>query len=135
MIPSRVMQRQIKEQILCIAGPTASGKSSRAVEEALARGGEVISVDSRQVYRGLNIGTGKITKREIRGVRHHLLDVASPRQRFTAARFKKIGQKAIKEIFKEELPTWAFLTLLFLSFLYFKNKKYFDKSPEEGMVL
>lgn len=44
-------------------------------------------------------------------------------------------QKAIKEIFKEELPTWAFLTLLFLSFLYFKNKKYFDKSPEEGMVL
>ncbi|MDP2665327.1 MAG: isopentenyl transferase family protein, partial [bacterium] len=61
--------------ILCIAGPTASGKSSRAVAEALARGGEIISVDSRQVYRGLDIGTEKITVEEMRGVPHHLIDI------------------------------------------------------------
>ena len=60
--------------------------------------GEVISADSRQVYKGLNIGSGKITERETRGVPHHLLDVASPKKTFTLARFKKLAEKAIAEI-------------------------------------
>src|SRR3989344_2997625 len=70
MIQSRAMTR-----ILCIVGPTASGKSRRAIEEALARNEEIISVDSRQVYQGLDIGTEKITVEEMRGIPHHLIDI------------------------------------------------------------
>jgi len=85
-------------QLLCIAGPTASGKSSRAVEEALARGGEIISVDSRQVYRGLDIGTEKITIREMRGVPHHLIDIRDPRENYSAGDFVVDAMRLIEEI-------------------------------------
>jgi len=87
-----------KQRMLVILGPTASGKSDLAVDLARKFGGEIISADSRQVYRGLNIGTGKITKSEMRGVMHHLLDVASPRNSFTAADFKKKAERAIADI-------------------------------------
>ena len=94
-----------QNKLIVILGPTASGKSDLAVKIAKKFNGEVISADSRQVYRGMDIGSGKITHGEMRGIPHYLLDVASPRQRFTAARFKKIGQKAIKEIqAKNKLP-------------------------------
>ena len=93
------------DKLIIILGPTASGKSDLAVKIAKKFNGEVISADSRQVYRGMDIGSGKITHGEMRGIPHYLVDVASPRQRFTAARFKKIGQKAIKEIqAKNKLP-------------------------------
>jgi tRNA dimethylallyltransferase len=85
-------------EILVIVGPTASGKSALAVELARQRNGEVISADSRQVYKGLDIGTGKIRKRERKGVRHHLLDVASPKKIFTAHDFVRLGRIAIKDI-------------------------------------
>ena len=85
-------------RILCIAGPTASGKSSRAVEEALARGGEVISVDSRQVYRMLDIGTEKITREEMRGVPHHLIDIRDPKDSYSAGDFAKDAGRLIGEI-------------------------------------
>lgn len=85
-------------QILLIAGPTASGKSSRAVAEALARGGEVISVDSRQVYRGLDIGTEKITREEMRGVPHHLIDIREPGQAYSAGDFVHDATRLIAEI-------------------------------------
>ena len=84
--------------ILCIAGPTASGKSSRAVEEALERGGEVISVDSRQVYRGLDIGTEKITTEEMRGVSHHLIDIRDARENYSAGDFVQDATGLIAEI-------------------------------------
>jgi tRNA dimethylallyltransferase len=84
--------------ILCIAGPTASGKSSRAVEEALVRGGEIISVDSRQVYRGLDIGTEKITTEEMRGVPHHLIDIREPSENYSAGDFVTDATKLIEEI-------------------------------------
>lgn len=84
--------------ILCIAGPTASGKSSRAVEEALARDGEIISVDSRQVYRGLDIGTEKITKEEMRGVPHHLIDIRDPGENYSAGDFVTDATRLIVEI-------------------------------------
>ncbi len=60
--------------------------------------GEIISADSRQVYRGLNIGTGKVTKKEMGGVRHHLLDVARPQTRFNADTYKTLAEKVLKEI-------------------------------------
>lgn len=84
--------------ILCIAGPTASGKSSRAVEEALKRNGEIISVDSRQVYRGLNIGTEKITKEEMRGVPHHLIDIRNVNETYSAGDFVTDATRLITEI-------------------------------------
>lgn len=94
MIPSR----SVATQILCIAGPTASGKSSRAVTEALRRGGEVISVDSRQVYRGLDIGTEKITREEMREVPHHLIDIRAARENYSAGDFVTDATRLIEDI-------------------------------------
>ncbi len=85
-------------QILCIAGPTASGKTSRAVAEALARDGEVISVDSRQVYRGLDIGTEKVTPEEMRGVPHHLIDIRDPQEHYSAGDFVQDATRLIEDI-------------------------------------
>jgi len=101
MIPSLAMQRQI----LCIVGPTASGKSSRAVDEALRRSGEIISVDSRQVYRGLDIGTEKITAEEMRGVPHHLIDIRNASETYSAGDFVSDATRLIEEITtRGELP-------------------------------
>lgn len=88
----------MKPKIIVIVGPTTSGKSDLAVKIAKERNGEIISADSRQVYKGLDIGTGKITKREMKGVPHYLLDVANPKKVFSVADFKKLGQKAIDDI-------------------------------------
>ncbi|MEK7081807.1 MAG: tRNA (adenosine(37)-N6)-dimethylallyltransferase MiaA [Patescibacteria group bacterium] len=88
----------MKKQILVIVGPTAVGKSALAVWLAKKLNGEVISADSRQVYRGLNIGTGKIAKKEMRGVPHHLLDVAEPNKQFSAADFVRLGRAVIADI-------------------------------------
>lgn len=84
--------------LIVICGPTAVGKSAIAVELAKRCGGEVVSADSRQVYRGLDIGTGKITRVEMQGIRHHLLDVASPRRTYTVTRFIADADRAIRGI-------------------------------------
>ena len=89
------------KKIIAILGPTASGKSALAVKIAKKFGGEVISVDSRQVYKGMDIGTGKIKKEEMKGVPHYLLDVASPKRKFTVVQFQKLAKKAIEKIFKK----------------------------------
>ncbi len=95
-------------KILCIAGPTASGKTARAIAEALSRNGEIISVDSRQVYRGLDIGTEKITREEMRGVPHHLIDVRSPDEPYSAGDFSIDAAQLIKEITaRGKLPVLA----------------------------
>lgn len=86
------------KKVLIIVGPTASGKSSLAVRLAKKFKGEIISADSRQVYKGLDIGTGKITKKEMMGVPHHLLDVASPKKVFDASQYKTLAEKALMEI-------------------------------------
>jgi len=85
-------------KILCVAGPTASGKSARAVEEALARNGEIISVDSRQVYRGLDIGTEKITAEEMHGVPHYLIDIRDVNETYSAGDFVTDATRLIEEI-------------------------------------
>lgn len=90
-----------KKSVIVILGPTATGKSDLAVEIAKKVNGEIISADSRQVYKGLDIGSGKITKREMRGVPHYLLDVVSPKTVFSVADFKKKAEKAIAEIIKK----------------------------------
>ncbi|MFZ2356531.1 MAG: isopentenyl transferase family protein, partial [Candidatus Omnitrophota bacterium] len=67
------MNSSIKNKIIVILGPTASGKSELAVKIAKKIGGEIISADSRQIYRGMDIGTAKPTKKEIAGIKHHLI--------------------------------------------------------------
>ena len=94
-----------KPKILVVLGPTATGKSDLAVELALKYKGEVISADSRQVYKGMDLGTGKITKREMKGVPHYLLDVASPKSVFTVIKFQAQAQKIIADILRRgKLP-------------------------------
>lgn len=90
------------QKMIAIVGPTATGKSDLAVALAKRFNGEIISVDSRQVYKGMDLGTGKITKREMRGVAHHLLDVASParKQIFNVADFLKLAKRKIAQIEK-----------------------------------
>ncbi len=89
-------------KIIVVVGPTASGKSSLAITLAKRFNGEVISADSRQVYKGMNLGSGKVTKKEMAGIPHHLLDVASPKRTFTASHYAKLGRKAINEIIARE---------------------------------
>ena len=89
-----------KQKLIVILGPTATGKSDLAVQIAKDFNGEIISADSRQVYKGLDIGSGKITKKEMNGIPHHLLDVASPKRKFSVAQFKKLSKKAISQISK-----------------------------------
>lgn len=92
-------------KILVILGPTASGKSDLAVALAKRFKGEIISADSRQVYKGLGIGAGKITKKEMSGIPHYLLDVASPKKVLTAGIYAKLAKKAIEKIIaKGKLP-------------------------------
>src|SRR3989344_1164061 len=88
-------------KLVVILGPTASGKTNLSIKLAKKFGGEIISADSRQVYKGLNIGSGKITKKEMQGIPHHLLDVASPIRKFTVAQYQKRALRAIKEIHKK----------------------------------
>jgi len=87
-----------KPKIVVILGQTATGKSDLAVKIARKINGEIISADSRQVYKGLDIGTGKITKREMQGVPHFLLDVVNPKRKFTVIQYKKLADRTIKEI-------------------------------------
>ena len=92
------MPKNQKQKVIAVVGPTASGKSGLGIFLAKKFGGEIISADSRQVYRGMDIGTGKVSKKEQRLAKHHLLDVANPKKVFTVSDFKKLGQKAIDDI-------------------------------------
>ena len=97
-----------KPKIIVIVGMTATGKSDLAVRLAKRSNGEVVSADSRQVFRGLDLGTGKISKREMRGIPHHLLDVADPKRPYSVAHFQKAGRKVIADILKrQKLPIIA----------------------------
>lgn len=87
-----------KPTIVVVLGPTASGKSDLAVTLSKHLNGEVVSADSRQVYKGLDIGSGKITKKEMKGVPHHLLNVIDPKKVFTIEDFRIQATKAIDDI-------------------------------------
>jgi len=89
------------KKLIVILGPTASGKSELAVKLAKKFNGEVISADSRQVYKGMDIGTGKITKKQMQNIPHHLLDVASPKRRFSVAQYRKLVLETLNKIFKK----------------------------------
>lgn len=85
-------------RIICVIGPTASGKSARAIALAKERDGEVISVDSRQVYRTLDIGTEKITQEEMQGIPHYLIDIRDPEESYNAGDFVKDAAALIEDM-------------------------------------
>jgi tRNA dimethylallyltransferase len=87
-----------KIPLLVIVGPTASGKTALSIFLAQKLDGEIVSADSRQVYKGLDIGTGKVTAEEMSNIPHHLIDVADPHIQYTAADFKRDAEKAISDI-------------------------------------
>ena len=91
----------MNQKLIVILGPTASGKSSLAIKIAKKFNGEIISADSRQVYKGMDIGTGKVKKKEMLGIPHYLLDVANPRRRFTIVQYRELALKAIDKIFQK----------------------------------
>ncbi len=85
-------------RVITVVGPTASGKTSLSIALAKKLNGEIISADSRQVYRGLDIGTGKVTAQEMDGIPHHLLDVADPSSTYTAHDFARDAREKIEAI-------------------------------------
>ena len=91
-----------KPKIIVVLGATSTGKSDLAVRIAQHYGGEIISADSRQVYCGMDLGSGKITLKEMQGIPHYLLDVADPVYRFSAYDFKQQGEKALQHILERK---------------------------------
>src|SRR5689334_24813052 len=90
--------------LLVILGPTASGKSDLAMEVARRSGGEILSVDSMQIYRGMDIGTAKPSAAERAEVRHHLIDVVEPTETFTVARFVELADAVIADTRARGVP-------------------------------
>ncbi len=108
----------MRPKILVIAGPTASGKTALAVELALLRGGEVVSADSMQIYRRMDIGTAKPTMEERQGVPHHMLDVAGPEEDFSVARYVDMAAACVDGIISRgKLPILAGGTGLYIDSL------------------
>lgn len=87
-----------KPPIIVIVGPTASGKSALAIVLARTIGAEIVSADSRQVYRGMDLGTGKVTREEQRQARHHLIDIANPKIEYNVSHFLADASEAIADI-------------------------------------
>ncbi len=94
-----------KIPLVVVAGPTASGKTSLGIAVCKEFGGEVISADSMQIYKGMDIATAKPTKEEISQIPHHLIDIVDPDERFSVARFKSLAQEKIDDIIsRKKLP-------------------------------
>lgn len=87
-----------KPKVIVICGPTASGKTALSIELAKKINGEIISSDSMQIYKYMDIGTAKPSKEEMQGIKHYLLDFVEPNQRYSVAEFKKDAEKAIEKI-------------------------------------
>lgn len=94
-----------KPKVIVICGPTASGKTKLSVELAKKIDGEIICCDSMQIYKDMNIGTAKVTKEEMQGIKHYLVDFVLPDKRYSVADYKKDATKAIQEVLsKEKVP-------------------------------
>ena len=87
-----------KEKVIVICGPTASGKTALSIELAKKINGEIVSCDSMQIYKEMDIGTAKPTKEEMQGIKHYMIDIISPDERYSVADYKKDAKNAIREI-------------------------------------
>ena len=88
-----------KKPLIVLTGPTAVGKTALSIQLAKRIGGEIISADSMQVYRHMDIGSAKVTKEEMDGVRHHLIDVLDPWDEFNVVVFQRLAKQAMEEIY------------------------------------
>ena len=90
----------MKKPLIILTGPTAAGKTKASIGLAKAVGGEIISADSMQVYRYMDIGSAKIRPAEMEGIPHHLVDVLDPEEDFHVVRFQQMAKEAMKGIYK-----------------------------------
>lgn len=90
----------MERRVVCVVGPTASGKTRMGVALAQLLDGEVVSVDSMQIYRRMDIGTAKPTPEEMEGVPHHMIDVAEPEENWSAARYVELATQCVEDIFR-----------------------------------
>ena len=93
----------MKKPLVVLTGPTAVGKTKASIGLAKAIGGEIISADSMQVYRHMDIGSAKIRPEEMQGVPHHLIDVLEPSEEFHVVRFQQMAKAAMEEIYSLSL--------------------------------
>ena len=95
----------MKPKVIVIVGPTASGKTSLSIELAKKINGEIVSCDSMQIYKDMNIGSAKPTEKEMNGIKHYMIDIVSPDERFSVAQYKKQAENAIQDILdKGKMP-------------------------------
>ena len=98
----------MKPPLIVLTGPTAVGKTALSIELARALNGEIISADSMQVYRCMDIGSATVTPEEMQGIRHYLIDELDPSAEFNVVRFKQMAKKALEEIYSRgKLPIVA----------------------------
>ena len=90
----------MKRPLLILTGPTAAGKTALSIQAAKAFDGEIISADSMQVYKGMDIGSAKIRRDEMDGVPHHLIDVLEPEEPFHVVKFQELARAAMEEIYE-----------------------------------
>jgi tRNA dimethylallyltransferase len=126
-------KKSTKPNILVICGPTASGKTALAVELAKKLGGEVVSADSMQVYRRMDIGTAKPTPEEMDGVPHHMIDVADPEESYSVARYVQEAVPVVDDILaRGKLPIVAGGTGLYIDHLV-AGRQFAPFDPEDGL--
>lgn len=95
----------MKKPLIVLTGPTSVGKTKLSISLAKAVNGEIISADSMQVYRHMDIGSAKITKKEMEGIPHHLIDILSPEEEFHIVRFQQLAKKAMQDIYdRNKIP-------------------------------
>ena len=121
------------EKVIVIAGPTATGKTALAVALAKEFDGEIVSADSMQVYKGMDVGTAKVTEEEMQGVPHHMIDVAEPSEPYSVARYVEEAAACVEDILaRKKLPIIAGGTNLYIDSL-LSGRDFADN--EEGNVL
>ena len=122
----------MKPKVIVIAGPTASGKTALSIELAKKINGEIISCDSMQIYKYMDIGTAKVTKEEADGIKHYLIDIVEPNQRYTVSNFKADAEKCIEEILsKGKTPIVVGGTGLYVDSLVY-GVEFFDMEYDEN---
>lgn len=123
----------MKQPLIVLTGPTAVGKTSLSIKLAKAIGGEIISADSMQVYRRMDIGSAKVTPEEMEGIPHHLIDVLEPDQEFNVVTFQRLAKEALKEIYSHgHIPIIAGGTGFYIQALLYDID--FKENDEESPV-
>lgn len=122
-----------KYKLIILAGPTASGKTAVSVDLAKRIGGEIISADSMQIYRGMDIGTAKVTADEMQGVKHYLINVSDPKEDFNIVKFQNMVKCSIEEIKKNgHIPILVGGTGFYIQSIIYDIK--FDKEDDNGSI-